>query len=72
MLRVTPFANGPNDTPNDILARIGEGEFDLVSGNWANVSNLAKVMLVCIMLCLFTHSIIDCTEFSTTNATRGP
>ncbi len=40
---VTPFAYGPNDTPNDILLRIGEGEFDLTSGNWSNVSNSAKV-----------------------------
>lgn len=39
----TPFANGPNDTPNDILARIGEGKFSLVGGNWDSVSSLAKV-----------------------------
>lgn len=38
----TPFANGPNDTPNHILARIGEGRFDLMSGNWANISCPAK------------------------------
>ncbi|KAH9381252.1 hypothetical protein HPB48_014437 [Haemaphysalis longicornis] len=38
----TPFANGPNDTPNHILARIGEGRFDLMSGNWANISSSAK------------------------------
>lgn len=38
----TPFANGPNDTPNDILARIGEGKFSLVGGNWDSVSTLAK------------------------------
>ncbi|KAL1435947.1 hypothetical protein MTO96_010711 [Rhipicephalus appendiculatus] len=38
----TPFANGPNDTPNHILARIGEGRFDLMSGNWANISSPAK------------------------------
>ncbi|WAR07251.1 KS6A3-like protein, partial [Mya arenaria] len=30
----TPFANGPNDTPNDILGRIGEGKFTLSGGNW--------------------------------------
>ena len=41
--RVTPFAYGPNDTPNDILMRIGEGEIDLKSGNWVNVSDSAKV-----------------------------
>lgn len=38
----TPFANGPNDTPNHILARIGEGRFDVMSGNWANISYPAK------------------------------
>ena len=39
----TPFANGPNDTPNDILARIEEGKFTLVGGNWDSVSAPAKV-----------------------------
>ncbi|XP_046353959.1 ribosomal protein S6 kinase alpha-1-like [Haliotis cracherodii] len=38
----TPFANGPNDTPNDILARIGEGKFTLSGGNWDSVSAPAK------------------------------
>ncbi|GFO28242.1 ribosomal protein s6 kinase [Plakobranchus ocellatus] len=38
----TPFANGPTDTPNDILARIGEGTFSLVGGNWDSVSPQAK------------------------------
>jgi len=38
----TPFANGPNDTPNDILARIGEGKFSLSGGNWDSVSASAK------------------------------
>lgn len=38
----TPFANGPNDTPGDILARIGEGKFSLSGGNWDSVSPLAK------------------------------
>ena len=41
--RHTPFANGPTDTPNDILARIGEGTFSLVGGNWDSVSPQAKV-----------------------------
>lgn len=40
--RQTPFANGPSDTPNDILARIGEGKFSLSGGNWDSVSTLAK------------------------------
>jgi len=38
----TPFANGPNDTPNDILARIGEGKFALTGGNWDSVTTVAK------------------------------
>ncbi|XP_061176559.1 ribosomal protein S6 kinase 2 alpha-like [Saccostrea echinata] len=38
----TPFANGPNDTPNDILSRIGEGKFTLAGGNWDSVSAAAK------------------------------
>ncbi|ESO84964.1 hypothetical protein LOTGIDRAFT_236015 [Lottia gigantea] len=38
----TPFANGPNDTPNDILARIGQGKFSLSGGNWDSVSQPAK------------------------------
>ena len=45
----TPFANGPNDTPNDILARIGEGKFSLVGGNWDSVSTLAKVILLLVV-----------------------
>ena len=42
--RHTPFANGPNDTPNDILGRIGEGKFTLTGGNWDSVSIAAKVL----------------------------
>lgn len=38
----TPFAQGPNDTPEDILQRIGEGKFTLDSGNWVSVSPAAK------------------------------
>ncbi len=41
--RHTPFANGPNDTPNEILSRIGEGKFPLTGGNWDSVSPSAKV-----------------------------
>ena len=39
----TPFANGPNDTPSQILERIGEGKFSLCGGNWDSVSEAAKV-----------------------------
>ncbi|CAE1142002.1 RPS6KA [Acanthosepion pharaonis] len=38
----TPYANGPNDTPSDILARIGEGKIKLTEGNWDCVSDAAK------------------------------
>ena len=40
--RQTPFANGPTDTPSDILARIGEGSISLSGENWDSVSSLAK------------------------------
>jgi len=38
----TPFANGPKDTPDEILRRIGECQYDLTSGNWKSVSEEAK------------------------------
>ncbi|XP_066495139.1 ribosomal protein S6 kinase alpha-1 [Tiliqua scincoides] len=38
----TPFANGPNDTPEEILTRIGGGKFTLQGGNWDTVSDEAK------------------------------
>nr|XP_025035285.1 ribosomal protein S6 kinase alpha-1 [Pelodiscus sinensis] len=38
----TPFANGPSDTPEDILIRIGGGKFTLKGGNWDTVSEAAK------------------------------
>ncbi|XP_076030567.1 ribosomal protein S6 kinase II isoform X2 [Oratosquilla oratoria] len=38
----TPFAQGPSDTAEDILHRIGEGKFSLDSGNWVSVSPAAK------------------------------
>lgn len=41
----TPFANGPEDTPNEILNRIGNGHFSLTAGNWDTVSDAAKVEL---------------------------
>uniref|UniRef100_A0A673HVD5 Ribosomal protein S6 kinase n=1 Tax=Sinocyclocheilus rhinocerous TaxID=307959 RepID=A0A673HVD5_9TELE len=39
----TPFANGPNDTPEEILLRIGSGKFSLSGGNWDSVSDSSKV-----------------------------
>ncbi|KAM4661304.1 ribosomal protein S6 kinase alpha-6 isoform 6-T6 [Amazona ochrocephala] len=41
----TPFANGPNDTPEEILVRIGSGKFSLSGGNWDTVSDAAKDLL---------------------------
>uniref|UniRef100_A0A8C2I7L4 non-specific serine/threonine protein kinase n=1 Tax=Cyprinus carpio TaxID=7962 RepID=A0A8C2I7L4_CYPCA len=38
----TPFANGPEDTPEEILARIGSGKFSLSGGYWNSVSFEAK------------------------------
>uniref|UniRef100_A0A673J7V9 Ribosomal protein S6 kinase n=1 Tax=Sinocyclocheilus rhinocerous TaxID=307959 RepID=A0A673J7V9_9TELE len=38
----TPFANGPEDTPEAILARIGSGKFSLTGGYWSSVSLEAK------------------------------
>lgn len=38
----TPFANGPDDTPEEILNRIGSGKFSLKGGNWDTVSDSAK------------------------------
>ncbi|XP_049451361.1 ribosomal protein S6 kinase alpha-1 isoform X3 [Epinephelus fuscoguttatus] len=41
----TPFANGPEDTPNEILNRIGNGHFSLTGGNWDTVSEAAKELV---------------------------
>uniref|UniRef100_A0A674PRD3 non-specific serine/threonine protein kinase n=1 Tax=Takifugu rubripes TaxID=31033 RepID=A0A674PRD3_TAKRU len=38
----TPFANGPEDTPDEILNRIGNGHFSLGGGNWETMSDAAK------------------------------
>uniref|UniRef100_A0A7N4NV52 non-specific serine/threonine protein kinase n=1 Tax=Sarcophilus harrisii TaxID=9305 RepID=A0A7N4NV52_SARHA len=38
----TPFANGPSDTPEEILTRIGGGKFTLSGGNWDTISETAK------------------------------
>jgi serine/threonine protein kinase len=44
-----PFANGSSDSVDDILRRIGEGNFRLDAGNWLSVSaeakNLVEIML---------------------------
>ncbi|OBS65218.1 hypothetical protein A6R68_06244, partial [Neotoma lepida] len=41
----TPFSNGPNDTPEEILLHIGNGNFSLSGGNWDNISDGAKDLL---------------------------
>lgn len=38
----TPFATTPDDTPQQILARVGEGKLNLNKGAWTSVSNSAK------------------------------
>jgi len=43
--RKTPFATTPNDTPSQILARVGEGRIDLMTGNWGEVSAGAKELV---------------------------
>lgn len=40
--RHTPFATGPKDTPEMILARIGQGKFAMTGGNWDLISSAAK------------------------------
>ena len=42
----TPFASGPEDTPQQILARIGEGRVQLSGGNWDSVSPSAKDLVL--------------------------
>ncbi|XP_014771715.1 ribosomal protein S6 kinase 2 beta isoform X2 [Octopus bimaculoides] len=57
----TPYANGPNDTPSDILARIGGGKIKLTEGNWDCVSDAAKD-LVQKMLHVDPHSRLTASE----------
>merc|ERR1719342_1448363 len=38
----TPFATGPEDSPEDILRRIGKGQYNMDTGNWSTVSTTAK------------------------------
>ncbi|CAI8017761.1 Ribosomal protein S6 kinase alpha-3 [Geodia barretti] len=42
----TPFATGPEDTAEDILARIGEGKISLTGGNWNSISSAAKDLVL--------------------------
>jgi len=45
----TPFATGPEDSPEDILQRIGKGQYDMDSGNWQSVSNIAKNLVTAML-----------------------
>lgn len=56
--RHTPFANGPEDTPTEILNRIGNSNLDLKSGNWIVVSAEAKVLLLCFVAVLYVLLIL--------------
>ncbi|KAM6977955.1 ribosomal protein S6 kinase alpha-2-like [Aplochiton taeniatus] len=38
----TPFATGSDDSPEEVLARIGSGHFVITGGNWDTVSEDAK------------------------------
>src|SRR5258706_10748752 len=62
--RHTPFANGPDDSAEQILARIGEGKFLMNGGNWDVVSTAAKD-LVCRMLYVDPHQRITLQQILT-------
>ncbi|NXC82229.1 KS6A3 kinase, partial [Cercotrichas coryphoeus] len=55
----TPFANGPDDTPEEILARIGSGKFSLSGGYWNTVSDTAKASIFALSL---GRSRMDCND----------
>ena len=42
----TPFATSPEDGPDKILMRIGEGKINLTGGNWDTVSPAAKDLVL--------------------------
>jgi len=52
LLSCTPFANGPSDTPEEILTRIGGGKFSVNGGNWDTISDVAKGRCGRCMLCI--------------------
>lgn len=37
---------GPHDTAEVILARVGEGKFNMTGGNWDSISDLAKDLVL--------------------------
>ncbi|KFQ01093.1 KS6A3 kinase, partial [Haliaeetus albicilla] len=51
----TPFANGPDDTPEEILARIGSGKFSLSGGYWNTVSDTAKASIFADLVSKMLH-----------------
>lgn len=38
----TPFATNENDSPQQILKRVGEGKYSLDGPNWSNISEQAR------------------------------
>jgi len=52
LLSCTPFANGPSDTPEEILTRIGGGKFSVSGGNWDTISDMAKVRVDVCLPCI--------------------
>ena len=55
---MTPFANSDKDPSEIILKRISEGQMDLVTGNWMNISAAAKVInsSICHFPCHALHT----------------
>lgn len=42
----TPFANGPADSADVILHRIGEASYDLVSGDYSSENSATSICLI--------------------------
>uniref|UniRef100_A0A8C5FXR7 Ribosomal protein S6 kinase n=1 Tax=Gadus morhua TaxID=8049 RepID=A0A8C5FXR7_GADMO len=61
----SPFASGPDDTPEEILAQIGCGRFLLVGGNWDLVSDSAKDIVTKMLHVdphhpIYIHNVVCC------------
>ncbi|XP_045070117.1 ribosomal protein S6 kinase alpha-6 [Coregonus clupeaformis] len=59
----TPFANGPKDTPEEILLRMGSGKFSLSGGNWDTVSDSSKVHTLLSNMLLVDQSVLCVSTF---------
>uniref|UniRef100_A0A4W5QYD1 non-specific serine/threonine protein kinase n=1 Tax=Hucho hucho TaxID=62062 RepID=A0A4W5QYD1_9TELE len=66
----TPFANGPDDTPEEILARIGSGKYALTGGNWDRVSD-AHITVYLMMNKSRSHPILEPVQCSSLAQRRG-